>query len=548
MKFRKDACRGVGRFVRRKEMSKRTGLGRGLGAFFGNDYENAEAGKSSAKPSDEAGKKTSVRETKQEIEKKSLEELDMVLPGSKKQKKSASAGKTAAKTVGKGSRVGVAKASGKTTAEGKTRTAGETATKSKTQTAKAEPVVKIVEVEKEKFLNISEIEPNVSQPRKMFDEEQLGELAESIRRYGVLQPLLVQKKGDRYELIAGERRWRAAKLAGFREVPVIVREYTRQQTMEIALIENVQRADLNPIEEAKAYQMLIQEFGLRQEDVAERVAKNRATITNSMRLLKLDERVQEMLIQDRLTGGHARALLSLEDGEKQYQLALKTVENHLSVREVERLVKELLKPKKAKKKADPERDMEVFFKDVEEKLKGVMGTKVSINRKDKNKGNENEALEQYDDENTDGEEEDRSGLRKTEAAAIDPDGYMAFKMPWSLSLSYSYSISEDKSKEINKKTMRYPYAVSHSLNVSGNIKLGSRWNINCSSGYDFNTKEMSMTTVNISRDLHCFNMSCGLVFGPFTSYNFSIRAASNLLTDALKWDQRSNTGSSVTWY
>lgn len=315
----------------------------------------------------------------QEIEKKSLEELDMVLPGSKKQKKSASAGKTAAKTVGKGNRVGVAKASGKTTTEGKTRTAGETA-------AKSEPVVKIVEVEKEKFLNISEIEPNVSQPRKMFDEEQLGELAESIRRYGVLQPLLVQKKGDRYELIAGERRWRAAKLAGFREVPVIVREYTRQQTMEIALIENVQRADLNPIEEAKAYQMLIQEFGLRQEDVAERVAKNRATITNSMRLLKLDERVQEMLIQDRLTGGHARALLSLEDGEKQYQLALKTVENHLSVREVERLVKELLKPKKVKKKADPERDMEVFFKDLEEKLKGVMGTKVSINRKDKNKG------------------------------------------------------------------------------------------------------------------------------------------------------------------
>lgn len=207
-------------------MSKRTGLGRGLGAFFGNDYEDAEAGKSSAKPSDEAGKKTSVRETEQEIEKKSLEELDMVLPGSKKQKKSASAGKTAAKTVGKGSRVGVAKASGKTTAEGKTRTAGETAAKSKTQTAKADPVVKMVEVEKEKFLNISEIEPNVSQPRKMFDEEQLGELAESIRRYGVLQPLLVQKKGDRYELIAGERRWRAAKLAGFREVPVIVRYET----------------------------------------------------------------------------------------------------------------------------------------------------------------------------------------------------------------------------------------------------------------------------------------------------------------------------------
>ena len=358
-------------------MSKRTGLGRGLGAFFGNDYEEAEAGKSSAKPSDEAGKKASVHETEREIEKKSLEELDMVLPGSKKQKKVSSADKMGAKTV----KPTASKPVKKHSVSGTGKTAG-----NKLQNGKTEPIVKIVEVEKEKFLNISEIEPNLSQPRKMFDEEQLGELAESIRRYGVLQPLLVQKKDDRYELIAGERRWRAAKLAGLREVPVIVREYTKQQTMEIALIENVQRADLNPIEEAKAYQMLIQEFGLRQEDVAERVAKNRATITNSMRLLKLDERVQEMLIQNRITGGHARALLSLEDGEKQYQLALKTVENHLSVREVERLVKELLKPKKSKKKMDSERDLEVFFKDVEEKLKTVMGTKVSINRKDKNKG------------------------------------------------------------------------------------------------------------------------------------------------------------------
>lgn len=248
------------------------------------------------------------------------------------------------------------------------------------------PVEKIVEKPVEQTLKLNLIEPNSEQPRKNFDEESLQELADSIKQYGILQPLIVQKKGSHYEIIAGERRWRAAKLAGITDVPVLIREYDKQQTMEIALIENVQRADLNPIEEAKAYQMLIQEFGLRQEDVAERVAKNRATITNSMRLLKLDERVQEMLIQDRLTGGHARALLSLEDGEKQYQLALKTVENHLSVREVERLVKELLKPKKAKKKADPERDMEVFFKDLEEKLKRVMGTKVSINRKDKNKG------------------------------------------------------------------------------------------------------------------------------------------------------------------
>ena len=366
-------------------MSKRTGLGRGLGAFFGNDYEDAEAGKSSAKPSDEAGKKTSVRETEQEIEKKSLEELDMVLPGSKKQKKSASAGKTAAKTVGKGSRVGVAKASGKTTTEGKTRTAGETAAKSKTQTAKAEPVVKIVEVEKEKFLNISEIEPNVSQPRKMFDEEQLGELAESIRRYGVLQPLLVQKKGDRYELIAGERRWRAAKLAGFREVPVIVREYTRQQTMEIALIENVQRADLNPIEEAQAFQQLIQEFHLTQEEIANRVSKNRATITNSMRLLKLDSRVQDMLAEGKISSGHARALLGLEDRERQYQVAVKIIEEKLSVRDVEKLVKMMNRPPKEKK---PEKgpDIDLIYRQVEDKLKSIMGTKVVINQKDKNKG------------------------------------------------------------------------------------------------------------------------------------------------------------------
>ena len=169
-------------------------------------------------------------------------------------------------------------------------------------------------------------------------------------------------------------------------MPIIVKEFTEQEIVEISLIENIQREDLNAIEEAVAYKRLMEEFHLKQDEIAERVSKSRTAVTNAMRLLKLDERVQEMLIQDRLTGGHARALLSLEDGEKQYQLALKTVENHLSVREVERLVKELLKPKKAKKKADPERDMEVFFKDVEEKLKGVMGTKVSINRKDKNKG------------------------------------------------------------------------------------------------------------------------------------------------------------------
>lgn len=171
---------------------------------------------------------------------------------------------------------------------------------------------------------------------------------------------------------------------------------------------------------------------------------------------------------------------------------------------------------------------------------------------DKSKNKKNENLDAYrddDDWNEEEEEEDKSGIRKKEKATIDADGYLAFKMPWSLSLSYSYSIREDRDREkFNIKSMRYPYAVTHSLNVSGNVKLGSRWNINYASGYDFNTKEISMTTVNISRDLHCFQMTCGLVFGPFTSYNFSIRANASMLTDALKWDQRSNTGSAVQWY
>lgn len=167
------------------------------------------------------------------------------------------------------------------------------------------------------------------------------------------------------------------------------------------------------------------------------------------------------------------------------------------------------------------------------------------------KNKDKEGKEGGEDEGTEEETEEQnnnSNMRKTEKASVDSDGYLAFKLPWSVSLSYSYSIREDRSKDINIKTMRYPYSLTHSLNVSGNFKIGSRWNMTYSTGYDFTSKEMSMTTLNITRDLHCFNMSCGLVFGPFTSYNFSIRANSSMLTDALKWDQRSNTGSAVTWY
>ncbi|MDR1548216.1 MAG: ParB/RepB/Spo0J family partition protein [Hungatella sp.] len=236
------------------------------------------------------------------------------------------------------------------------------------------------------FLKISSIEPNHNQPRMEFREESLIELAESMKEYGVLQPLLVQKKGDFYEIIAGERRWRAAKLAGLKEVPVVIREYTKQQSMEIALIENVQREDLNPIEEAKAYQRLMQEFGLKQEEIAARVAKNRVTITNSMRLLKLEKRVQDMLIQNQITGGHARALLAVDDPEMQFQIAGRIVAENLSVREVEKLVKSLSKKKEPKEKKEEDESIFLIFRELEDRMKTAMGTKVSINRKDSNKG------------------------------------------------------------------------------------------------------------------------------------------------------------------
>ena len=247
------------------------------------------------------------------------------------------------------------------------------------------PVEKIVEKPVEQTLKLNLIEPNSEQPRKNFDEESLQELADSIKQYGILQPLIVQKKGSHYEIIAGERRWRAAKLAGITDVPVLIREYDKQQTMEIALIENVQRADLNPIEEAQAFQQLIQEFHLTQEEIANRVSKNRATITNSMRLLKLDSRVQDMLAEGKISSGHARALLGLEDRERQYQVAVKIVEEKLSVRDVEKLVKMMNRPPKGKK---PEKgpDIDLIYRQVEDKLKSIMGTKVVINQKDKNKG------------------------------------------------------------------------------------------------------------------------------------------------------------------
>ena len=243
-----------------------------------------------------------------------------------------------------------------------------------------------VDEQKEITIKLSKIEPNREQPRKDFNEEQLMELADSIKKYGVLQPLLVQKKENNYEIIAGERRWRAAKLAGLKEVPVVIREYSPQQAMEISLIENVQREDLNPIEEAFAYQRLMKEFQLKQEEIAERVSKNRSTITNSMRLLNLTPEVQQMLVENRITSGHARALLVVEDPKLQLELAQKIEQNHLSVREVEKAVKLLSKGKKEKAAKPADEALELIFRDLEERMKSAMGTKVNISRKDKNKG------------------------------------------------------------------------------------------------------------------------------------------------------------------
>lgn len=232
-------------------------------------------------------------------------------------------------------------------------------------------------------LRITEIEPNREQPRKKFDEDALLELSDSIKQFGVLQPLIVQKKDGYYEIIAGERRWRAAKMAGVKEVPVIIRSYSEQQIVEISLIENIQRENLNPIEEAIAFKRLLTEFHLKQDEVAERVSKSRTAVTNSMRLLKLDERVQQMVIDDMISTGHARALLAIEDKDLQYQAALKVFDEKLSVREVEKMVKSLGSGEKKKKE---EVKNQFVYQNLEEQMKALLGTKVSISHKSNNQG------------------------------------------------------------------------------------------------------------------------------------------------------------------
>ena len=255
-----------------------------------------------------------------------------------------------------------------------------TSKQTKTGTVTKTEIVKKVE----QTLNINRIEPNKNQPRKEFNEDALQELADSIKQFGVIEPLVVVKRKGYYELIAGERRWRAARLAGLKEVPVVIKDYDDQQIVEIALIENIQREDLNPIEEAHAYERLIQEFNLTQDEVAERVSKSRTT---ALRLLKLTEKVQQMLIDDMLSTGHVRALITIADPQLQYETAMYIFDKKLSVRETESYVKKLLnkKPKeKTSEKEDPE--LSFLYKAIENRLKESLGTKTTIKAKTKDSG------------------------------------------------------------------------------------------------------------------------------------------------------------------
>ena len=272
------------------------------------------------------------------------------------------------------------------TVQSKPKTTVKTVKQTKTATAETKKSSQQETSNGERMMKISMIEPNREQPRKKFDEDALQELSESIKQYGILQPLLVSDKKDYYEIVAGERRWRAAKLAGLKEVPVIVKDFSEQELVEISLIENIQREDLNPVEEAMAYKRLIDEFHLKQDEIAERVGKSRTAVTNAMRLLKLSEKVQQMLIDEMITAGHARAILAISDKEKQESVAMKVFDEKLSVRETEALVKRMLEPPKTEKKSKFSSAEDAIYESLEEKMKSIMGTRVQIHRKKNDKG------------------------------------------------------------------------------------------------------------------------------------------------------------------
>lgn len=251
---------------------------------------------------------------------------------------------------------------------------------------KSKVIEKVVEKPVEKKIKITKIEPNREQPRKNFEEDALLELSDSIKQFGIIQPLVVQERDGYYEIIAGERRWRAAKLAGLKEVPVVIKKYTEQEILEISLIENIQRENLNPIEEALAYKKLIQQFNLKQDEIAERVSKSRTAVTNSLRLLKLDDRVQQMVIDDKISTGHARTLIVIEDNDLQYHLANRIFDEKLSVRETEKLIKKITSEKVENTTIKEKNNNDFIFKNIEDKMTSIVGTKVKINQKSNNKG------------------------------------------------------------------------------------------------------------------------------------------------------------------
>jgi parB-like partition proteins len=379
-------------------MAIKKGLGKGIDSLFDQNISSASKN-SNQKKSDKANSKakekaketaeeTAEETTKETVKEKTNEATNITTGQTTKKTSEDATEKETDKTTDKNS----SKTSlSRKTAQKKTLTESLNAEKKESKTRSATAGKKNSDKENIEtgviMLRIGEVEPNRDQPRKVFNEDKLHELADSITQHGIIEPLIVVKRDDYYEIVAGERRWRASMMAGLTEVPVVIKDYTKQQVVEVALIENLQREDLNPIEEAKAYQQLIEEYNLKQDEVADKVSKSRTTITNSIRLLKLDDTVQDMLVAECITSGHARALLALDDKSLQYEIANKILDEKLSVRETEKLIKQVKNgtygKKTVKKKVF---DNQEIYTSYEEKMKQSVGSKVTINRKDNSKG------------------------------------------------------------------------------------------------------------------------------------------------------------------
>lgn len=345
---------------------KRGGLGKGLDSLIPFDVEEMNVISHKSRKSAETNEKSSENTVSEGIKNEAVE-------SSEKTGSVGNTGRTVRKTTTAAAKNNENTAKTGTSVEKKV----DGAETQDAQTAQDE--VKI-----DAMVRLSLVEPNRSQPRKQFEEESLKELAESIRQYGVIQPLIVRKVKDHYEIVAGERRWRAAKIAGLKEVPVLIREYEDRQASEIALIENLQRKDLNPMEEAMAYRALMEEYGLKQGEVAEKVSKSRTVITNALRLLKLEPSVQKMVEEGTLSTGHAKVLLGLIDLDNQVVAAEQILEQGLSVRDTEKLVKKMNQPKREKEPV--ELSNQAIYQELETKMKNRVGTKVQIKRKNEKAG------------------------------------------------------------------------------------------------------------------------------------------------------------------